>query len=59
MEAARRAVEVAAAASLVHRRTDLRIERKPDGSPVTSGDLAADAAIFLHDPVPAISGRRT
>jgi histidinol-phosphatase len=43
-EVARRAAEAAGAAALSYWRTDLRIERKPDRTPVTAADRAAEAA---------------
>lgn len=54
MEVARRAVHAAASAALEHWRSELRIEYKPDGSPVTSGDHAAESAILavLRDTFP-------
>lgn len=40
------AVQAAARAELVHFRTDVAIETKPDRSPVTAADRAGEAAIF-------------
>jgi histidinol-phosphatase len=45
METARRAVEAASAASLVHFRRGVRVEVKPDRTPVTAADREAEAAI--------------
>jgi histidinol-phosphatase len=42
---ARRAVEAAAAASLPHFRTGVRVEVKPDRTPVTAADRDAEAAV--------------
>lgn len=46
MEVARRAAEAAAAASLVHFRRGVRVEVKPDRTPVTVADREAEAAIL-------------
>jgi histidinol-phosphatase len=46
METARRAVEAAAAASLAHFRRGVRVEVKPDRSPVTQADRDSEAAIL-------------
>jgi len=46
METARRAVEAAAQASLAHFRRGVRVETKPDRTPVTAADREAEAAIF-------------
>jgi histidinol-phosphatase len=46
LDVARRAATAGAAAALVHFRTDLVIETKPDRSPVTAADRAAEAAIL-------------
>ncbi|MDI3284094.1 inositol monophosphatase family protein [Polyangium sp. 15x6] len=43
---ARAAVEAASAASLVHFRRGVRVETKPDRTPVTAADRDAEAAIF-------------
>jgi len=52
--AARRAVEAAAAASLPHFRRGVRVELKPDRTPVTAADRDAEAAIVavLRDAFP-------
>jgi histidinol-phosphatase len=44
MDVARRAAEAAAAAALVHFRTGVRVEVKPDRTPVTVADREAEAA---------------
>jgi histidinol-phosphatase len=44
METARRAAEAASAAALRHFRTGVRVETKPDRSPVTAADREAEAA---------------
>lgn len=44
MDTARRAAEAAAAAALPHFRTGVRVETKPDRSPVTVADREAEAA---------------
>ena len=44
VDVARQAAEAAGAAALRYWRTDLHIERKPDRTPVTAADLAAEAA---------------
>ena len=46
METARRAAEAATAASLAHFRRGVRVERKPDRTPVTQADRDAEAAIL-------------
>lgn len=46
MTTARRAVEAAAAASLGHFRRGVRVEVKPDRTPVTAADREAEAAIL-------------
>lgn len=46
MEVARRAVEAASAASLGHFRRGVRVERKPDRTPVTQADRDSEAAIL-------------
>ena len=46
MTTARRAAEAAAAASLVHFRRGVRVEVKPDRTPVTQADRDAEAAIL-------------
>ncbi len=46
MDVARRAVEAASAASLVHFRRGVRVERKPDRTPVTQADRDSEAAIL-------------
>ena len=46
LQVARRAVEAAGEAALRHFRRELRIARKPDGSPVTQADLEAEQAIL-------------
>src|SRR5512137_1020115 len=43
---ARRAVEAAAAASLAHFRRGVRVEVKPDRTPVTAADRDAEAAVL-------------
>lgn len=45
METARRAAEAAAAASLAHFRRGVRVEVKPDRTPVTQADRDAEAAV--------------
>ncbi len=46
LETARRAVEAASAASLAHFRAGVRVEVKPDRTPVTAADRDAEAAIL-------------
>jgi histidinol-phosphatase len=46
MNVARAAVEAASAASLRHFRTGVRVEVKPDRTPVTAADRESEAAIF-------------
>ncbi len=46
MDVARRAAVAASASSLVHFRRGLRVERKPDRSPVTQADRDSEAAIL-------------
>jgi histidinol-phosphatase len=46
MNVARSAVEAASAASLRHFRTGVRVEVKPDRTPVTAADRESEAAIF-------------
>jgi len=46
LDAARRAVEAATAASLAHFRRGVRVEVKPDRTPVTAADRDAEAAIL-------------
>lgn len=46
METARRAVEAASAASLAHFRRGVRVEVKPDRTPVTQADRDSEAAIL-------------
>jgi histidinol-phosphatase len=46
METARRAVEAAAAASLAHFQRGVRVEVKPDRTPVTQADRDSEAAIL-------------
>jgi histidinol-phosphatase len=46
MDTARRAVEAASAASLAHFRRGVRVETKPDRSPVTQADRDSEAAIL-------------
>lgn len=46
MQTARAAVVAASAASLVHFRQGVRVETKPDRTPVTQADREAEAAIF-------------
>jgi histidinol-phosphatase len=46
METARAAVEAASAASLAHFRRGVRVERKPDRSPVTAADRESEAAVL-------------
>jgi histidinol-phosphatase len=46
MDAARRAAEAASAASLAHFRRGVRVERKPDRTPVTQADRDSEAAIL-------------
>jgi histidinol-phosphatase len=46
MDVARRAAEAASAASLVHFRRGVRVERKPDRTPVTQADRDSEAAIL-------------
>ncbi|UQA55485.1 inositol monophosphatase family protein [Polyangium aurulentum] len=46
MDTARRAAEAAAAASLVHFRRGVRVETKPDRTPVTAADRESEAAIL-------------
>jgi histidinol-phosphatase len=45
LAAARRAVEAASAASLAHFRAGVRVEVKPDRTPVTAADRDAEAAV--------------
>jgi histidinol-phosphatase len=45
-EVARRAVEAASTASMAHFRSGVRVERKPDRSPVTLADKQSEAAIL-------------
>ncbi len=45
-EVARRAAEAASAASLAHFRRGVRVERKPDRTPVTQADRDSEAAIL-------------
>jgi histidinol-phosphatase len=54
MTTARRAAEAAAAASLKHFRAGVRVELKPDRSPVTVADREAEAAVIevIHDAFP-------
>jgi len=60
---ARRAVEAAAAASLPHFRSGVRVEVKPDRTPVTAADRDAEAAVVsvIRDAFPshAILGEET
>src|SRR5512140_3764305 len=46
MDVARRAVEAASAASLAHFHRGVRVERKPDRTPVTQADRDSEAAIL-------------
>jgi len=46
METARRAAEAASAASLAHFHRGVRVERKPDRTPVTQADRDSEAAIL-------------
>ncbi len=46
MDVARRAVEAASAASLAHFRRGVRVEKKPDRTPVTQADRDSEAAIL-------------
>jgi histidinol-phosphatase len=46
MDTARRAAEAASAASLAHFRRGVRVETKPDRSPVTQADRDSEAAIL-------------
>jgi histidinol-phosphatase len=46
LDTARRAAEAAGRAALVHFRTGVAVERKPDRSPVTAADRDAEAAIL-------------
>jgi histidinol-phosphatase len=46
MEVARRAAEAGAAAAMAHFRRGVRVERKPDRSPVTVADRESEAAIL-------------
>ncbi len=46
MDAARRTAEAASAASLAHFRRGVRVERKPDRTPVTQADRDSEAAIL-------------
>jgi histidinol-phosphatase len=46
LDVARRAVEAGAAAALAHFRAGVRVELKPDRSPVTAADRDAEAAIL-------------
>jgi histidinol-phosphatase len=63
MNVARAAVEAASAASLRHFRTSLRVEVKPDRTPVTAADRESEAAIFrvIRDAFPdhALLGEET
>ena len=54
MDVARRAVEAASAASLAHFRRGVRVERKPDRTPVTQADRDSEAAILavVHEAFP-------
>ena len=60
---ARRAVEAAARASLVHFRQGVRVEVKPDRTPVTAADRDAEAAVLavVHQAFPghALLGEET
>jgi histidinol-phosphatase len=46
MDTARRAAEAASAASLAHFRRGVRVEKKPDRTPVTQADRDSEAAIL-------------
>src|SRR6266508_1300189 len=46
MTTSRRAAEAAAAASLKYFRSGVRVELKPDRSPVTGADLESEAAVI-------------
>jgi histidinol-phosphatase len=46
MDVARRAADAASAASLAHFRRGVRVERKPDRTPVTQADRDSEAAIL-------------
>jgi histidinol-phosphatase len=46
MDVARRAAEAASAASLAHFRRGVRVEKKPDRTPVTQADRDSEAAIL-------------
>lgn len=46
LETARRAVEAASRVALVHFRRGVRVELKPDRTPVTAADREAESAIF-------------
>src|SRR5512140_3988587 len=46
METARRAVEAASAASLAHFHRGVRVELKPDRTPVTQADRDSESAIL-------------
>lgn len=63
MNVARAAVEAASAASLRHFRTGVRVEVKPDRTPVTAADRESEAAIFrvIRDAFPehALLGEET
>jgi histidinol-phosphatase len=54
MDVARRAAEAASAASLAHFRRGVRVERKPDRTPVTQADRDSEAAILaiVHEAFP-------
>src|SRR5512135_2338952 len=45
LDTARRAVEAASAAALAHFRRGVRVETKPDRTPVTAADRDAEAAV--------------
>jgi len=47
-QAARRAVEAAAKASMKYHRTGVAVEKKPDRSPVTAADREAEAAVLAE-----------
>jgi histidinol-phosphatase len=63
METARRAAEAAAAAALPHFRAGVRVEVKPDRTPVTAADREAEAAALavIRDAFPghAVLGEET
>jgi histidinol-phosphatase len=63
MNVARAAVEAASAASLRHFRSGVRVEVKPDRTPVTAADRESEAAIFrvIRDAFPdhALLGEET